>query len=261
LECFNEAFKKSMMYNFRKRLLNEDLLYGVGITLGSPEIPEMLASAGYDWLFIDAEHSPLDFKTILGLLQASGKACSGIIRIPDHQELTIKKALDIGAEGIVVPQVNTAEQAAKIVRFAKYPPVGVRGIGLARVNMYGLNFEETVRNTNNETAVIVQAEHKDVLNHIEDIVKVEGIDAVFIGPYDLSSSFGKAGKVNDPEVVDAIDQIALVCNAANVRLGIYGGSPEYLIPFKEKGFTMFVSSVDISLLSETAIRNLKKLRE
>ncbi len=249
------------MYNFRKRLLNGELLYGVGITLGSPEIPEMLAKAGYDWLFIDAEHSPLDFKTILGLLQASGSTCPGIIRIPDHHETTIKKALDIGTEGIVVPQVNTAEQAEKIVSFAKYPPMGVRGIGLARANMYGLNFEEAVQNTNNETAVIVQAEHKDVLDHIENIVKVKGVDAVFVGPYDLSSSFGKAGQVNHPEVVEAIDLIAAVCNSANIRLAIYGGSPEYLIPFKEKGFTMFVSSVDISLLSETAIRNLEKLRE
>jgi 2-keto-3-deoxy-L-rhamnonate aldolase RhmA len=249
------------MHNFRKRLLKGEFLYGVGITLGSPEIPEMLAKAGYDWLFIDAEHSPLDFKTIIGLLQASGSSCPGIIRIPDHQEVTIKKALDIGAEGIVAPQVNTAEQAEKIVSFAKYPPMGVRGIGLTRANMYGLNFEEAVRNTNNETAVIVQAEHKDVLNHIEDIVKVKGVDAVFVGPYDLSSSFGKAGQVNDPEVVEAIDLIASVCKAAKIRLAIYGGSPEYLIPFKEKGFTMFVSNVDIGLISEVAIRNLKRLKE
>lgn len=249
------------MYNFRKRLLNGEFLYGVGITLGSPEIPEMLANAGYDWLFIDAEHSPLDFKTMLGLLQASGSACPGIIRIPDHQEVTIKKALDIGAEGIVVPQVNTAEQAEKIVSYAKYPPMGARGIGLARANLYGLAFEKAVKETNSSTAVIVQAEHKDVLDHIEDIVKVEGVDAVFVGPYDLSSSLGKAGQLNDPEVVEAIDRIASVCNAAKMRLAIYGGSPEYLKPFKDKGFTMFVSNVDISLLSEVASRNLEKMKK
>ena len=229
--------------------------------MGSPEIPEMLAKAGYDWLFIEAEHSPLDFKTILALLQASGKSCPGIIRLPDHQEVSIKKALDIGAEGIIVPQVNTAEQAEKIVSFAKYPPMGVRGIGLARANMYGLAFEEAVKNTNNETAVIVQAEHKDVLENINEIVKVEGVDAVFVGPYDLSSSFGKAGQVNDPEVVDAIDYIASVCVQGEIRLGIYGGSPAYLKPFKDKGFTLFVTGVDISLLSETAIHNLNQMRK
>ena len=249
------------MYNFRKRLLSGEFLYGTGITLASPEIPEMLAKTGYDWLFIEAEHSPLDYKTMLTLLQASGKSCPGIIRIPDQQEVTIKKALDIGAEGIIIPQVNTAEQAEKILSFAKYPPMGVRGIGLARANMYGLAFEEAVKFTNEETAVIVQAEHKDVLDNINEIVKVEGIDAVFVGPYDLSSSFGKAGQVNDPEVVDAIDFIASVCKQGGVRLGIYGGSPAYLRPFKDKGFTMFVCGVDMSLLSEAAINNLNQLRE
>ncbi len=162
------------MNSFRKRLLDGELLYGTAITLGCSEVPELLANLGYDWLFIDAEHAPLDYRTVLGLLQASGKECPGVIRLADHQEVSIKKALDIGAAGIIVPQVNTADQARNIVRYAKYPPQGARGIGPARANMYGYTFEGSVKSANQETAVLVQAEHKDVLENIEEIVKVGG---------------------------------------------------------------------------------------
>lgn len=247
--------------SFRNRLLSGDFLYGTAITLGCSEVPELLSNVGYDWLFIDAEHAPLDYRNILDLLQASGKECPGVIRLPDHQELNIKKALDIGAAGIIVPQVNTAEQASNIVRYAKYPPQGARGIGPARANVYGFTFEESVKSANQETAVLVQAEHKDVLGNIEEIVKVEGVDAVFVGPYDLSASFGKAGQVNDPEVLDAIDFIASVCKRVGMKLAIFGGLPEYLKPFKDKGFTVFVCGTDMGLLAQSAIQNLKSLKD
>lgn len=246
---------------FRKRLLDGELLYGTALTLGCSEVPELLSGVGYDWLFIDAEHAPLDFRTILGLLQASGKECPGLIRLPDHQEVSIKKALDIGAAGIIVPQVNTADQARNIVRYAKYPPQGARGIGPAKANLYGFTFEESVKTANQETALLVQAEHKDVLGNIKEIVKVEGVDAVFVGPYDLSASFGKAGQVNDPEVLDAIDFIASVCKKADMKLAIFGGTPEYLKPYKDKGFTVFVCGTDMGLLAQSAIQNLKSLKD
>ena len=196
-----------MHAGFRARLLAGDRLIGTLIRLPSPEVAELLAEVGFDWLFIDAEHGPFESAGALRLLQAVGARCAPLVRVPAGEEVWIKKALDIGAAGVIIPQVNTAEQGLRVVRHCKYPPWGTRGVGIARAHRYGLGFSDYVAEANDGLAVIVQAEHIEAVRDIAAIARVPGVDAVLIGPYDLSASMGKPGQITDPEVRRAIDTV------------------------------------------------------
>jgi len=192
------------LMNFTQRLRGNELLLGTMLTLPSPEVAEMIAVCGYDWLFMDGEHGNLSTLDWQRMLQAVAGRSAAIIRVAAKTESDIKKVLDIGADGIIAPQVNSADEACHVVACCKYPPRGIRGVGLARAQGYGRNFAEYMDSANDRIAVIIQAEHIDAVNNIDDIVKVDGIDAVFIGPYDLSASMGRMGEVDHPEVVEAI---------------------------------------------------------
>src|SRR5215510_502427 len=196
-----------MTNEFRARLKRREKLVGTMVTLASASSAEVLASLGFDWLFVDAEHGPLETRELLGILQAVGDKTACIVRVPEAAEVPIKKALDLGAHGIIVPQVNTAEQAAAVVRWSRYAPEGARGVGLARAHGYGARLREYLRDANREIAVIVVAEHAEAVANIEAIARVPGIDAVLLGPYDLSASLGKMGQIDDPGLVAAIRRV------------------------------------------------------
>ena len=244
---------------FRTRLANGERLLGTMVTLPTPSTAEILADAGFDWLFIDGEHGPLDTSDILGILQAVGHRIACIVRVPACDEVAIKKVLDLGAAGIIVPQVNTAEQAADVVRYARYAPEGSRGVGLARAHGYGFRFAEYVASANAEISVIVQAEHKLAVENIESIVKVPGVDAVLLGPYDLSASYGKMGQISDPEVLKGIDRITQTCQAVQMPLGYFGISIDAVQPWMDKGYSLIVAGVDVLFLGNGARRMMKDL--
>jgi 2-dehydro-3-deoxyglucarate aldolase len=172
----------------------------------------------------------------------------------------IKKVLDLGATGIIVPQVNTVEQAANVVRYARYSPAGSRGVGLARAHGYGMRFHEYLATANEQVAVIVQAEHAQAVTNIESIVQVDGIDAVLLGPYDLSASLGKMGRVDDPAVTAAIDHVTEACRAAGMPLGYFGVTASAVKPSIERGCTLIVAGVDTLLLGVAARDLLGELR-
>ena len=202
-----------MAHDFRQRLRSGKRLIGTMVTLSTPSTAEILAEVGYQWLFVDAEHGPLETAELLGILQAVSDRVPCVIRVPKNDDGLIKKALDLGAAGIIVPNVNSADEAAAVVDAARYAPEGSRGVGLARAHGYGLSFAEYVENANDHIAVIVQAEHKDAVENIEAIASVPGVDAVLLGPYDLSASLGKMGEISDPVVTAAIDRITEACKA------------------------------------------------
>ncbi len=237
---------------FREHLLRGDLLVGTMITLNAPEVAELLAEVGFDWLFIDAEHGVFEARELQALLQAAGTATPVLVRVAAGTEVPIKKALDVGASGVIVPLVNTAEQAAEVVRLARYAPAGSRGVGIARAHGYGLHLAEYVHTANERVAVIVQAEHIEAVRNIEAIVRVAGIDAVLVGPYDLSASMGKVGQVEDGEVRQAIDRVTAVCKDAGIRLGIFGVSAAAVKPYIDQGYTLIVVGVDTILLGQAA---------
>lgn len=245
---------------FRTRLKNGEQLLGTLVTLASPEVVEILVNAGFDWLFIDCEHAPFDALGAQPLLQAAGERCSCVIRVPVGEEVWIKKALDIGAAGIIAPQVNTPEQAERIVRLCKYPPEGTRGVGIARAHRYGYGFQDYIERANQDIVVILQAEHVDAVNNIDAIVKVPGIDAILIGPYDLSASMGRTGLVADPAVKAAMKKVMNACRMAHIPLGAFGVSAKAVTGFIKEGFTLIAVGADVLFLGGAARETLEKLR-
>jgi 2-keto-3-deoxy-L-rhamnonate aldolase RhmA len=230
------------------------------VTLGDPAVGEILAALGFDWLFIDGEHGPFDTSSLLGVLRAVGDRAACVVRVAAAEEARIKSVLDLGAHGVIVPMVNSAAQAADVVRWARYSPHGGRGVGLARAHGYGLSFQEYVESANDRVAVIVQAEHRDAVAEIEAIVRVPGIDAVQLGPYDLAASLGKMGRVDDPEVVAAIDHVIRVCQLARIPIGWFALSAEAAKPYLERGCTLITAGVDTVLLAGAARSTMHALR-
>ena len=180
---------------------------------------------------------------------------------PTAAEGPIKRVLDLGANGIIVPQVNTPEQAADVVRWAKYAPIGSRGVGLGRAHGYGANFANYMETANDEVCVIVQAEHKSAVDNIEQIVSVPGVDGIQLGPYDLSSSMNKMGKLDDPDVVGAIDKIMTASKRANLPIGCFGITAESVQTYIQQGSHLICAGVDTLFLSRGASIMSQKLRE
>jgi 2-dehydro-3-deoxyglucarate aldolase/4-hydroxy-2-oxoheptanedioate aldolase len=222
------------------------------VTLATPEIAEILAGLGFDWLFIDAEHSPMSMHDAQALLQAAGPSCPCLVRVPAGEEVWIKKALDIGASGLIIPQVHSAEQADRVVSLCKYPPQGSRGVGVARAQGYGSRFREYVATANEQLAVVIQVESAEAVRNIGSIAGVPGIDAVLVGPYDLSASLGKPGELSDPAVHGAIAAVAETCLNAGVRLGAFGADASAVQPFVDQGFTLIAAGIDTLFLSGAA---------
>ncbi len=249
-----------MNNHFRSRLSRGELLIGTVVSLASPEVTEILAGAGFDWLFIDLEHSPMDAREAQALLQAAGGRVDCILRVALNDEIWVKKALDTGCAGVMVPQVNSAEDARQAVRLSKYPPQGTRSAGLARAHGYGMKLQEYYDTANQETAVIVQIEHCDAVRNIDAILSVSGIDGILVGPYDLSASMGLIGQVEHAEVQAAITKVKEACQRRGVPAGIFVGGPERAKAYIQEGFRLVAVGTDTLLLVQAARDLAQKLR-
>ena len=250
-----------MALSIRARLQKGDLLIGTVISISAPEVAEIMAEVGYDWLFIDSEHASFNPQAAQGILQAVDHRCPCVIRIPSNTEVWIKKALDIGAAGVIAPGVNSAAEAEQIVRLCKYPPRGTRGVGIGRAHGYGLKFKEYVANANDRIAVIVQAENTNAIKNIFEIVKVPDIDAVLIGPYDLSASMGKMGNLNDAEIQAAMARILEACRDAGVPVGIFADSARSAAPFIQQGYTLIAIGTDCLHMAQGAKAQLEAIKK
>jgi 2-keto-3-deoxy-L-rhamnonate aldolase RhmA len=245
--------------SFKKDLKEGKLLIGMLQTLPSPEIAEILVSAGFDWIFVDMEHSALDVQSAQLILQAANP-CPCIVRSPSHDVTWIKKILDIGASGIIFPMVNTPNQASSIIRHCKYPPEGTRSVGISRAHGYGSKFKEYVENANDEVSVILQIEHIEGVKNFESIAKIPCIDAIFIGPYDLSGSMGKLGQVHDADVQEQIERVRLICKDAGLPVGIFCSKPEEVKPFIQKGFNLIAVGIDTMYFSQSVSNALDVIK-
>ncbi|MBQ8140655.1 MAG: 2,4-dihydroxyhept-2-ene-1,7-dioic acid aldolase [Clostridia bacterium] len=200
------------MNTFRKRLLSGELLVGSWIQTGSPAAAEILAESGFDWIAADMEHSSIAIDEFTAIARGIyGRGVITAARVRENDTLAIRQVLDMGAECVIIPMVNNAEEAERAVRSAKYPPAGVRGFGYARMNNWGRDFAEYAANANEDIAVIVMIESKEAVDNIEEIVSVEGVDGVFIGPYDMSGSYGIPGQTSDPIITEACSRVAKAC--------------------------------------------------
>ena len=251
----------SMSPSLKNVLREEKPLIGTLVTTASPEIAEVLALAGFDWLFIDLEHGCLTIQDAQRAIQAVAGRCFTVVRVPDATDENIKRVLDTGCDGIIAPHVNTVDEARKIVALAKYPPDGERSAGLGRAQGYGLNFAAYIASANSQTVVVLQIEHKDGVANVNEILQVQGIDALFIGPYDLSGSMGILGQVSDARVVAAIDKVRAACVAANMPLGIFCATAERASAAIETGARIVAVGTDLSHMSNSARMSLEAIRK
>ena len=249
-----------MKVPFKEKLRQDVPLVGIIQTLASSEITEIIAAAGFDWLFVDLEHGTLGIREAQVLLQAANPALDCLVRVPANQEDWIKKSLDIGADGIIIPQIHSAREAARAVASCKYPPQGNRSVGIARAHGYGPHFDQYVANANDEIAVVLQIEHSQAVANIDAIAGVPGIDALFVGPYDLSASMGKPGRVNDADVQRAIAAVKECADAVGLPVGIFAADPVAARACMAAGYKLIAVGMDTLLLGKAARETVAALR-
>lgn len=247
----------------KEKLKHNQLTIGSWITLGHPGIVEIMSQTNFDWLVIDMEHSVISFETaqiMISLIQAGGKAA--LVRVGKNDELIIKRVMDAGATGVIVPMVNTVELAQQAVDFVKYPPKGKRGVGLARAQKYGFGFDEYKSWLESEAIVVAQIEHIDAIRNFEAIVKLDDIDAYIIGPYDLSASMGYPGEYHRDEVVKAIDHVLNICKQRSKPIGFHVIHPDAkLVNEKiEQGCSFIAFSIDFFFLGTKIKEEFVKIK-
>ncbi|OGB00472.1 MAG: 2,4-dihydroxyhept-2-ene-1,7-dioic acid aldolase [Burkholderiales bacterium RIFCSPHIGHO2_12_FULL_61_11] len=243
---------KLPLNSFKKALADGQAQIGLWLGLADPYSAELCAGAGFDWLLIDGEHSPNDLRSILGQLQAIAPYASHpIARVPvghGHIGTTlIKQYLDLGVQTLLVPMVDTAQQAADLVRAMRYPPQGIRGMAGARASRWGRQ-PDYVHEANAQVCLLVQAETQTALDQLEAIAATEGVDGVFIGPADLSASLGHVGNPDHPEVQAAIaDAIARIVKAGKAA-GILTSDEAQARHYLGLGATFVAVGLDTQLL-------------
>jgi 2-keto-3-deoxy-L-rhamnonate aldolase RhmA len=228
---------------------------GTWLQINNATAAEVLANSGHEWIAIDIEHTDIDITSLTELLRGMyGRGVVPIARVATNSIMDIRRALDAGAAGVLVPFVNTAEQARQAVAAAKYPPIGVRGFSFSRANDWGVNFEAEAQSANDETAVIVMIESKQGVENIEAIVAVDGVDAIFIGPYDLSGSYGIPGQTQDPVVRDACRRVVQACEHARKSVGLLLVRPtqEAVRQVVDDGFTLLCLGLDTVFIDQGA---------
>jgi 2-keto-3-deoxy-L-rhamnonate aldolase RhmA len=235
-------------------------LIGTMVTIGSSMISEILSSCGFDWLWIDMEHSTINLEQVQHLVQSMRNNCASIVRVPFNDHIWIKQVLDIGVDGIIVPQVMNAQEAENAIKAAKYPPRGIRGVGGSRAQGYGLNFSNYIQEANDRGLVVLQIEHVDAVRNIEEILQVPGFDAIMIGPSDLAASFGKLGQPQDPEVQTAIETVRSACAKHKMPAGIFALHPEDARKYLKQGFQLVATGIDSHYLWGAAKASLSLLR-
>ncbi|BEN04555.1 4-hydroxy-2-oxo-heptane-1,7-dioate aldolase [Serratia marcescens] len=244
-----------MLTNHFKRALQEKRpQIGLWLGLCSSYSAELLAGAGFDWLLIDGEHAPNNVQTVLGQLQAVAPYPSQpVVRPPWNDAVIIKQLLDVGAQTLLIPMIQNAEQARDAVRATRYPPHGVRGVGsaLARASRWN-RVPDYLQQADEQMCVLVQIETREAVKNLEAILQVEGVDGVFIGPADLSADMGFAGNPQHPEVQRTIDDAIARIRAAGKAPGILMANKALAQRYLEAGVLFVAVGVDTTLLARAA---------
>lgn len=247
----------------KAKLKKNQLTIGSWITLGHPSVAEIMAKAGFEWLTIDMEHSAITLDLAQQLIQViEGNNVVPLVRVGENNPNLIKRVMDAGAYGVIVPMVNSKEDAEKAVGAVKYPPVGTRGVGLARAQGYGAGFDEYASTVNSESVVIIQVEHIDSVKNLESILSVKGIDGCIVGPYDLSGSLGVPGDFDHPDMLEAMKKVEEICKKKRVALGMHVIPPDYKQALEKisRGYTFLALSLDTLFLGNSVREQIKKLK-
>jgi 2-keto-3-deoxy-L-rhamnonate aldolase RhmA len=234
---------------------------GTWIMSASPIVAEAIGCAGFDWGVIDMEHTPLDMMDVVHLLQAvSATKMLPVVRVPWNDTVTVKRVLDSGAATLLFPFVQNAEEAHRAVAATRYPPEGVRGMaGMSRGSRFG-TIANYYKAANQQIGVIVQLETPAAVAQLEAIAAVQGVDAIFLGPADLSGAMGHAGDHMHPEVMGLMSQAAQRCKAVGKPVGTIGGTPEAVAQYRAMGFTFLAIASDLGLMMRGAQAAVAALR-
>ena len=247
----------------KQKIAQSAVTIGSWITLGHTAIAEIMATAGFDWLVLDMEHSVLELSEVQTIIQVlDGKQCPAIVRLTSNHPDQIKRVMDAGATGVMVPMIKSAADAKAAVDAVYYPPRGQRGVGLARAQGFGASFPAYQLWLEHNAVVVAMIEHIDAVNVIDSILSVSGIDAYIIGPYDLSGSMGRPGELNHPDVQSAIARILEAGQRAKKPGGIHviEPDPEALQQRIESGFNFLGYSLDIRILDSICRSHLQLIR-
>jgi len=267
LLCNNKApsvtGKMNKSNSLKSRLRNGQLTIGSWITLGHSSIAEIMAQARFDWLTVDMEHSAItlhEAQQLVQVIELSG--CVPLVRVGANDANLIKRVMDTGAHGVIVPMINTREDAERAVGAVKYPPQGFRGVGLTRAQSYGAHFEEYRKWNETESIVVVQIEHIKAVENLEAILSVEGVDAFIVGPYDISASLGVAGQFDHPEMTAVLTRILDTARRLNAVAGYHVVPPDarQAVERVKQGYRFLAYSIDFLLLGESCRGGLKAIR-
>jgi 2-dehydro-3-deoxyglucarate aldolase len=226
---------------------------GSWITVPHPSIVELMSNMAFSWLCVDLEHSPVsrqDLQLAVSIIQNKGK--KAFVRVSENRTNEIKFPLDSGVDGIIIPMVNSADEARNAVSSCLYPPKGKRPVGLARAQQFGFGFESHYERNQNDLTIIVQIEHIDAVQNIDEILDVPEVDGVFLGPYDMSGSMGITGQLTHPRLEEAIRLVAERTMKSGKKLGAHVIKPdaEILNSFIAKGYNFLAFSIDTYFLGQ-----------
>ena len=250
--------------SIKKKITANEVTIGSWVTIGHSSIVEIMATAGFDWLTIDMEHSAITLDKAQELITViQSKNMGSFVRVGENSSLLIKRVMDAGADGVIVPMVNNKDDALKAVNAAKYPPKGRRGVGLARAQNYGIGFDDYNEWQSKNSVVIAQIEHIKAVENIEEIISVDGIDGVIIGPYDLSASLNIPGELEHKDLTNAVSHVKSVCEDNNHPLGFHIIKPDHKAVQKkiEDGYSFIGFSLDFFFLGDKARHEMKKVKK
>lgn len=236
--------------------------YGCWAGLATGYATEILATTGFDWLLIDGEHAPNTVQSILAQLQAVAPyPCAPVVRCVDQNPALIKRLLDIGTQTLMIPMVDNAEQAAKVVAATRYPPQGIRGVGggLTRATRWN-SIDDYMDHAHESLYLIVQIESRAGVENAEAIAATQGVDAIFVGPMDLSTDAGHVGQPNHPDIQAMIRGVLQAGKSAGKHVGILAPAEADARRYAEWGFDFIAVAIDISLLRQAATQTLARYR-
>lgn len=251
------------MNAFRQLLQSSGSHPPIGTWIGSasPLLAEAMGCAGFDWLLVDMEHAPLDVPGVVQVLQAlGGSKALPVVRVPWNEAVVVKRVLDAGATTVMFPFVQDADEARRAVAATRYPPEGVRGMaGTNRATRFGTvpNYH---RNANQNIGVVVQIETPQAIERLDDIAAVAGVDALFVGPADLSAALGHIGQLTHPAVLELMARAVQRCKARGMPVGTLGSSPEAVAQYRAIGFDFVAISSDIGFAMRGAQAAIASLR-
>jgi len=249
-----------MKNKLRQALLERQVTLGAWIQIGHPACSEIFARAGFDWVCVDLEHGAIGIETMTDIFRTlDAFDCVPVARLPINDPVWIHRSLDAGARALIIPMVKTAGEAESAVREAKYPPRGVRGFGYSRANMHGMDFDVYIASANDEIAMVMQIEHIDAIGNLDAILKVDGVDGLFIGPLDLSGSMGITGLMEHPKMIAALESYRSACKKHEKTAGIHIVRPDAanIRCALDQGYTLIALGLDNVFLDESAKACLK----